>query len=112
MNAVATATIIENPISRYLLDGYSTIQGWLMEGARDLTLALGEVQRTAGVAPGPILEIGVWKARYLCLLSFVPAEPTPVIAPLMVCVVDTGMPRVVAMNSVTDPASSAPTSPA
>lgn len=79
MTAVATETVVENPISRYLLEGYTSIEGWLMEGARDMTLALGEVQRAAGVASGPILEIGVWKARYLCLLSFVPAKPGPVI---------------------------------
>src|SRR3954464_10887779 len=34
-------------------------------------------------------------------------EPTPTIDPVMVCVVDTGMPRAVARNSVIDPESSA-----
>ena len=32
------------------------------------------------------------------------AEPTPTIAPVMVCVVDTGMPSAVARNSVIAPA--------
>ena len=36
-------------------------------------------------------------------------EPTPTIAPVMVCVVDTGMPNAVARNSVNDPESSAHT---
>src|SRR5476649_780851 len=35
------------------------------------------------------------------------AAPTPMIAPVMVCVVDTGMPRLVAANSITEPAVSA-----
>src|SRR6185295_4197415 len=33
--------------------------------------------------------------------------PTPTIAPVMVCVVDTGMPKYVAMNNVIEPAHSA-----
>src|ERR1700690_646627 len=35
------------------------------------------------------------------------AAPTPMIEPVMVCVVDTGMPRLVAANSMTDPPVSA-----
>ena len=37
------------------------------------------------------------------------AAPTPMIAPVMVWVVETGMPRPVAMNKVIDPAVSAQT---
>src|SRR5665213_1070143 len=37
------------------------------------------------------------------------AAPTPMIEPVMVCVVDTGMPRLVAANSMTEPAVSAHT---
>ena len=68
----------ENPLSHYLLDGYQKIEGWLMEGARDITLALADLQKDF-LVQGPILEIGVWKARYLCLLSFVPSEAQRVI---------------------------------
>ncbi|MNC92430.1 hypothetical protein D3C83_88570 [compost metagenome] len=39
------------------------------------------------------------------------AEPTPTIAPVIVCVVDTGMPRVVARNSIVAPPSSAQNPP-
>jgi hypothetical protein len=35
------------------------------------------------------------------------AAPTPTMEPVMVCVVDTGMPRLVARNSATEPDSSA-----
>jgi hypothetical protein len=68
----------ENPLGSYLLDGYNRIEGWLMEAARDTTLALAEIQKDF-VESGPILEIGIWKARYLCLLTFVPGEAEPVI---------------------------------
>src|SRR3569623_873921 len=39
------------------------------------------------------------------------AEPTPTIAPVMVCVVDTGMPSAVAMNKVIAPPVSAQNPP-
>jgi predicted O-methyltransferase YrrM len=68
----------ENPLSAYLLDGYHKIEGWLMEPARDITLALADLQKEY-VDSGPVLEIGVWKARYLCLLSFLPANAEKVI---------------------------------
>lgn len=67
----------ENPISDYLLHGYQKIEGWVMEGARDVTLAIADIQKDFG--SGPVLEIGVWKARYLCLLSFVPKEAERII---------------------------------
>ncbi len=35
------------------------------------------------------------------------AAPTPMIEPVIVCVVETGMPRLVAANSMTEPAVSA-----
>src|SRR3954452_8160383 len=35
------------------------------------------------------------------------AEPTPTIEPVMVCVVETGMPKLVAVNNVIEPAVSA-----
>src|SRR5215831_4998696 len=38
-------------------------------------------------------------------------EPTPAIAPVIVCVVDTGMPKYVAPNNVIDPAVSAQNPP-
>ena len=37
--------------------------------------------------------------------------PTPMIAPVIVCVVDTGIPKCVAMNNVIDPAASAANPP-
>jgi hypothetical protein len=68
----------ENSLTNYLSTGYNSIEGWVMEAARDMTLSLAELQRDY-VEPGPILEIGVWQARYLALLSFVPVTATPVI---------------------------------
>ncbi len=69
----------ENTLENYLARGYSAIEGWLLDPAVRVTLALAEIQRSC-TEPGPVCEIGVWQGRYLALLSFVSAEPRPVIA--------------------------------
>jgi Methyltransferase domain len=69
----------DNTLEDYLARGCSAIEGWLLEPAVRMTVAMAEVQRSF-VAPGPVCEIGVWQGRYAALLSFVSAEPRPVIA--------------------------------
>jgi hypothetical protein len=69
----------DNTLENYLAYGYTAIEGWLLEPAVKLTLALAEIQRSF-VEPGPVCEIGVWQGRFLALLSYVSAEPRPVIA--------------------------------
>jgi hypothetical protein len=68
----------ENTLDDYLARGYSAIEGWLLDPAVRVTLALAEIQRSC-TDSGPVCEIGVWQGRYLALLSFVSAEPRPVI---------------------------------
>lgn len=77
-SAASTLDGGENPLSRYLNEGYHRISGWLHWPAVQATLLLGEIQR-AHLAPGPVAEIGVWEGRYLTLLSFIPEAPRPVL---------------------------------
>jgi Methyltransferase domain len=75
----ATTTTHENTLDRYLDEGYHTIGGWLHRPAVDVTLALGDLQREAGIG-GPVAEIGVWQGRYLALLSFIATSDDAVVA--------------------------------
>lgn len=76
--APAAAAPHENTLDAYLATGYQEIAGWLWMPAVEATLALGEIQ--AGLLPpGPVCEIGVWEARYLTLLSFLPSTPQKVL---------------------------------
>lgn len=68
----------ENPLSKYLERGFQEIAGWLHPPAMQATLYLADLQ-FAAFPPGPVCEIGVWEARYLTLLSFLPATPQPVV---------------------------------
>jgi hypothetical protein len=68
----------ENSLDDYLARGYPSIEGWLLEPALQLTLALAKIQ-SARMPAGPVCEIGVWQGRYLSLLSFVSATPMPVV---------------------------------
>jgi hypothetical protein len=61
----------DHTLGEYLNKGYHQIAGWLLPAAVDTTLLLAEIQQTAFPA-GPVAEIGVWEARYLTLLSFLP----------------------------------------
>ncbi len=68
----------ENPLSKYLEIGFQAIAGWLHPPAMQATLFLADLH-AAAFAPGPVCEIGVWEARYLTLLSFLPATPQRVV---------------------------------
>ena len=72
------APLAENPLERYLREGFHRINGWLYMPAVEATLVLGEIQAGC-MAPGPVCEIGVWEGRYLTLLSFVSAVPRRVL---------------------------------
>jgi hypothetical protein len=67
-----------NTLDAYLEQGYAEIPGWLSMPAVEATLLLADVQEDL-LAPMPVCEIGVWQARYLTLLSFVPATPQRVV---------------------------------
>jgi hypothetical protein len=77
-SAASTLGDGENPLSRYLAEGYHQISGWLHWPAVQATLLLGRIQHEH-LAPGPVGEIGVWEGRYLTLLSFLPESPRPVL---------------------------------
>jgi hypothetical protein len=74
----ATPEKRQNSLENFLAAGYGAIEGWLLEPAVHMTLALADIQRSL-VPAGPVCEIGVWQGRYLALLSFVSAELQPVI---------------------------------
>jgi hypothetical protein len=73
-----TAASAENTLQEYLKTGFEKIAGWLWMPAVEATLLLADIQK-AKLPASPVCEIGVWEARYLTLLSFLPATPQPVL---------------------------------
>jgi len=75
---MSTRVQTENTLDTYLQEGFNAMRGWLSMPAVEASLMLAELQRQF-MTPGPVCEIGVWEGRYLTLLSFLPAEPQPVL---------------------------------